>query len=360
MITYTCTNNWACQTCTDTKCIVYSTSKLGLMHSGNLCTNPSGNCKTCRDVRCLANPNCAAGPSPIGVPGPQGPTGPKGDPGPQGIQGLQGNPGNLGPQGIQGPIGPQGPVGPQGPQGPQGVPGPQGPQGIQGPVGPQGIQGVPGLSTDSIDDAVTSTLFTWSSDKITKHVNSRVDVLHDIKNNGGTLGTIGLINTSQDTDTIKTSKDKLVIELSSTIGLTLDKVSNSITPHTVLTIGSEIKPLANVYVGQSTVTEQGSSVLTNGMVMKWGTIDLDVRLQEKTKATINFPTAFPNNCFNVVASCMYDNTNSTVENISAVCVNGSPLSKTSATIHATAQPTGGVSWDAGTVNFKISWIALGN
>ena len=69
-------------------------------------------------------------------------------------QDVKGEKGDQGPQGERGPVGPQGP---------------QGIQGLQGPVGPQGPKGDKGDMPDVsalIDDSITDSAHTWSSEKI--------------------------------------------------------------------------------------------------------------------------------------------------------------------------------------------------
>lgn len=67
--------------------------------------------------------------------------------------------------------------GPQGPTGPAGVDGAAGPQGIQGPTGatgaqgPKGDKGDPGTASVAINDTVTNTTQTWSSQKISDYAN---------------------------------------------------------------------------------------------------------------------------------------------------------------------------------------------
>ena len=131
----------------------------------------------------------------VGVEGPMGPQGergPKGDqgiqgvPGPQGIQGPRGEKGDQGIQGPKGDIGPAGPIGPQGIQGPigpqgfKGIRGPVGPEGPQGPKGDQGIQGPPGTASLTIQDDVTSTQTTWSSDKLNSEHNKTITTLNNM------------------------------------------------------------------------------------------------------------------------------------------------------------------------------------
>ncbi len=103
---------------------------------------------------------------PKGDPGAAGPAGPTGPVGPQGLTGPEGPAGPVGPAGAAGAVGPAGPAGPAGPQGqtgatgpegPQGPTGPQGPAGPQGPTGPQGPQGPSGVTLQQV---VSTGLFT--------------------------------------------------------------------------------------------------------------------------------------------------------------------------------------------------------
>ena len=92
--------------------------------------------------------------------GPQGPPGPQGTQGPQGIQGA---PGSNGAQGAPGPQGAQGNPGTQGAQGPQGNAGPQGPHGPAGSVTNIFPTDTTALTTGTIADSDTRTIFVIGS-----------------------------------------------------------------------------------------------------------------------------------------------------------------------------------------------------
>lgn len=114
---------------------------------------------------------------PFVIPVIKGDKGEKGDQGEQGIQGIQGVKGDTGAvftpsvdangviswsndAGLTNPT-------PQNIRGPQGI---QGPKGETGEQGPKGDKGDPGAASLAIDDAQTTTVSAWSSQKTVEKI----------------------------------------------------------------------------------------------------------------------------------------------------------------------------------------------
>ena len=209
------------------------------------CTLPDVYVDTTLIIPGLVLPTPFQGPQgSTGPQGPQGPqgAGPQGNQGPQGPQGVQGA-GTQGPQGNQGPIGSQGPQGfqgangtsvvikgsvatvgnlpssgntpgdlyivlasgdgyvwngsswdnvgqiqgPQGFQGPQGQVGSQGAQGFQGPQGAQGAQGNQGFQGPQGNQGPQGTLFTGTTNTLSKFGGSNTLVNSNITDNGSVI-----------------------------------------------------------------------------------------------------------------------------------------------------------------------------